>query len=68
MTDRSDRLRQAAHDAALDRALRFATARKTTGNVLFPTTGKVAPRIAGETICPACGTRSSIGCKHTRRA
>ncbi|MDR3408437.1 MAG: hypothetical protein P4L68_08065 [Methylovirgula sp.] len=70
MSDRVAQLREHARNEALDRALRFATAAKTTGNVVPPNTARsdgVHPPQAGETTCQRCGIRSSVGCKHMRR-
>ncbi|KUR80790.1 hypothetical protein [Novosphingobium sp. FSW06-99] len=70
MSDRADQLRQSARAEAIDRALRFATARKTTGNTILsrsPQASGFTPPAPGETTCGLCGVRSGVGCKHTRR-
>lgn len=66
--DRILDLRRSAREEAARREQAVRTVTKTTNNVVpdsrVPAAMRVAPPIAGETVCPRCGTRSSIGCRH----
>lgn len=67
MSEIAELLRQRAREEAAERAQRWATARKTTGNWILPSSGPVSrtnPVHPGETACFKCGTRTSIGCRH----
>jgi len=67
MSERIEALRQRAREEAADRARQLATARKTTGNSIpatRPPATRVRPPVPGETTCPRCGARSSVGCRH----
>ena len=69
MSERAETLRQNARADAAARMRRLGSARSTGHTVPLdlPNIPKVPRPVAGETTCPRCGTRSSVGCKHMRR-
>lgn len=72
MSERAEILRQRAREEAAHLALSTIAAQsKGSFRKPVPIQGhdrEVAPVIAGETTCFRCGTRSSIGCRHSRKA
>lgn len=61
MSERIELIAQRAREEAADRALRWRTARKTTGNFLPIASNQPCN---GQTACPRCGVRNGIGCRH----